>query len=639
MGDMIARGLAKQSLEKGENLTAQLADTTKTIGVILNAGSTQNQFISAANAAIAQNKPLVIENGTYDLGGLNYTANGNLQIIGQDKNNTILKNLGSITVTSDFRLENIFVSDITGSNAIILNLSSFSEIIVRNVKADNSNNTFTSSLRANAFISYTNDVETKGIKNIVLENNEISNFASYAFRLRGYVEKGIIQGNKIKNIGYDTNASVFAIQGGYQSNTENVTLANFQNVDIQHNSFENIYSKLTTTAETGEGHAILCNGRNLRIRYNTIKNIYGGGRTEAHLDSGFDHEAIYTKADDVLFEGNYIENGSGEDGQGSIVAKAGSRIKVLNNEIRNLFGTGVTLEGVSDSEITGNKIILTGSYVTKSKAVSCVIANKNTEKITISNNTLMHNRPKTSGQSGSSVITAGFSSGILTIDNNYLSTISDQVLNISSTLDLAIIRISNNDIVYDAKGINIYGGAENVLYEIEQNTFLHKSTLIPIYFSTDNIAIPKGDMSVKRNKFIVSSVVSQVVQMDTIRSFVIEGNDFVFNAKATRVVFLNPRSNNTTFKSINNNKVTNLGADTFFLLQTAASNIGQLMMNNNSVKLGTGRLFSTTGSTAPTVDYLALMNNFIKSDTTTDKVIATGTTPATNYTSQGNIGI
>jgi len=604
-------------------------------------GSTDDKlaFINALSFSVANGMSLYIPNGTYNLNGLTFKATSDLKIIGESTENTILKNLGVIAGNSNMQIENFTILDMVGKNAIQIIPTNFSKVIIRNIKGYNTNSAFVSRSRADSFIEYTSPTKDVGVEWIEIDSCDATNFASYGIRLRGYVKGGVISNNRINNIGYDTNTGVCGILGGNQGDG-NIVLGPIEKVTIRDNIIENIYSAYGNN-ETSEAHGILCYGSFLTIRNNTIKNLYGSGREEINLDSGYDHEAIYVKASDTTIDGNIIENGSGDFGQGAIAVKGGSRNKVIGNSIKNMYGMGITFENSQGGiEVTGNTVLLESKTIPRSKVVTCLTISgiDGGSELLINGNTFINRRPRTVDSKGACCLNISVSKST-NITNNYLYSTTDEVIRISKNAANSTLKIANNDIVSINSRI-IYLGDVAAMTEITNNRFIQNYTRSVIDFNGNQGTIPKGILKITDNHFMINGSVSEVINLDNISRFTIIGNKFQFNNTSIsgRIILVRPRHANSEFCLVSKNSVVGSpNVTNFMVFATGRLNIGSLLVRDNNITLANGRLLAINDGTTMIADYTGVINNYLKTGIDSDKIMLTAYKPAKNYTESGNV--
>jgi hypothetical protein len=593
-GDHVSKKLADHA-----TLMADLATNVKSFGAKGDGTLATTAFTNALNSVMSTPKTLYIPNGTYDLTGLTFTATQNLRIIGESKDGVILKNIGKITINKNLHIENLTILDTTTNNIFNITPSSFSNITIRNVAADNTNSNFTNNSRADAFLFCSNSTQTIGINWIEISNCVFSHFASYIARLDCYVKGGVIKENRITEIGYDTNPNVRVFFGGYQDVDNNVT-APFANVVIKDNYIENIYSAYGATHDTTECHGMLLYGDNLKVINNTVKNLYGGGRLQANLESGYDHEAIYLKATNSIIDGNRVSNGAGNYSDGAITVKGtADNTKIINNIIDGLYGNGI-YSNSWEIPIYNNTVTLSGSV--SPQALACVFVGGglgNTDYFFIENNKLFNNRPKDGHNSGC-VILSNIQNAI--IANNFMYSTNDQVIYAPTGQFVGSqVKIFGNEIVtLNGNFMFFFESPNGGNAEISKNKFIYKtdgtSSGVHLIGITDN----NGRYKIKDNEFFIQGVVTEIFQLQCLQ-YILKGNEIhvdpsiagsilrftsvVNNAVSTE---MNIVSNNDILSS---NKVTD-----FLVIYFGANNIGSLLMENNKANLTGGRFIKTNDS-------------------------------------------
>ncbi len=342
----------------------------------------QAAFLAAMAAAVSTDKPLFVPEGIYDLNGISYTASGKLKIIGQGKDRSILKHITAITCNSDLHVEDVSFEDASSAYVFVLAPTTFANLYLKNVKATNADHAFADATIANSFIFCYPATAATGVESVQVRDCDISYFSAYAFRLRCTIHSGVFENNNITDIGCDFAATGnFGIRCGEQTR---VAYAN--NLTIQNNHIENIYSAYGASSDASEAHAILLWGSDNNILNNTIKNIYGGGRLAANLNGGYDHEAIYAKSTNTLIQGNHIIEGCGALSAGAITVKTNTGVVICNNFVTGAYGTGIYTES-PDTTIEDNFISLAGGKTGISHNAVSGIIHGNTISITGVNGT------------------------------------------------------------------------------------------------------------------------------------------------------------------------------------------------------------------------------------------------------------
>lgn len=543
---------------------------------VKNDSKDKKAFENAFAAAIRDKKILYIPNGEYDLDGFVFTADMDLKIIGQDKRRTVLKNLGKIKVKQGISIENLTIANIAGSVAIAAEPYNYSRIILKNVRAYNSDTSFTDKSRANGFLYCQNPDIQKGIFNLIIKGCSFDGFASYAVSLRCAVNNGTISDNEFSNIGYDSNSNVCAILCGYQDE-KNITTAPAKDLLISNNIISDIISSKGAMEESSEGHGILIYGSNIRIRGNTVRNLYGGGRKAENFDSGYDHEAIYIKASDSVIEGNTVINGCGGSGDGAITAKGRSNnTKIINNEIIGTFGSGIytSADGVI---ISGNRITLGKGIYGIVSAGDGKLVEKNDIKIKGSNCKIgicvNGTSPGFKSVKNNKVITESGKSIYLTgsgeILNNNITAAGQYGIH---TLKTAKVNIGGNDIrlrgdpVDSSSCIYSSGGSPDSSIDIYSNKLNYSRMNTPDHPSQCILLGGFKNISIRGNS--ISSSADRLVRISTEQpgsSAVVQKNKFVVtgdNADKRPQFVVNDKYGSY---SISNNRFhTELKSDDFF---------------------------------------------------------------------------
>lgn len=587
--------------------------------------SDKNAFQNAITYASTNNCELYIPNGEYDLDSLSMTVANSLKIRGQSKDRVILKKMGQITTKSHLSIKDLTLFNISGEIAFRISPSTgdFVKVLVNNVNAYN-DYAITNKTKAHAFVYYydTDSTKSRGISYVDIQNCQISRYASYALSLRGYTMGGIIHNNTIRDLGFDTNNGVRAITGGFQGSTG--TTGSFENVTISNNFIENLYSKYGEN-ENGECQAIICYGGNIRVLNNTIKNMYGGGREEANLESGYDHEAIYLKAGNSVISGNTIINGAGDYSNSAICCKGHNNLTIDNNRIQGLYGGGIMVISASNLSVLNNEITLYNESQTAGRDNSCVdveLIPGNAKTITIRGNRLITNKR---GPLGKSCCIIAAVSGVLSIEDNYLEAASNKVLQVGylgvqDSGAKTVATITGNKIVSDVGNVTCdiattYGQS---IIRVADNVFTINADKSVIRCIAANRANPAGKYIIENNTFVNSIRVPSYVLVYEPYSLTVRGNKF--EAKITETIDTNDyvvyviqrAAGSGESYSITDNLVTGGRTQNFVSFGMGGFNLGSVLVKDNLVDLYGGRLVSSSSSILNTT-YLGIFNNVVSS--------------------------
>lgn len=597
--------------------------------------SDKEAFRAALQQAMVQKRKVYIPNGTYDLDGLSFTADEDLVIVGQSKEGTILKRMGGLTAKKNIYLENLTILDITGSYVFKLDPVNYSNVTVKNVIADNQDNQFLNEKRANSFGIYDHDKKDKGINNLEIRDCKISHFASYAFRFTCHIKSGSIINNVMKEIGHDTNKKVIALYGGKQ--TGMTITAPAQNVVIRDNVIEKLYSIYGTQNDSSEAHAILFFGSNIKIENNTIRNLYGGGREQKHLESGYDHEAIYIKAPESRIIGNKIENGAGKYSDGCIAVKGNSEnVKVLNNEITSVYGNGIFVEAVGNVDIMDNKATISGNAL-KGKACLYITEDDRAGLVRIKGNHFVNKKPKNDDTTCVKI------EGVRKVEiyDNYMYSSADMILRFSSFAKNGVCNIYRNEFV----GLNsawIVSYTNNGMHRIvmNENRMAYSSNGVDAPKKLISLTGNDGACTLEKNNFKISDGVPSVISIN-MPLYSIVNNKFDIAASSETFYLIDIYNVNQAGKSnfIEKNEVMNKSTVRHFLAfryadGTTSNNIGTVTVKGNKYIGEKAFIISMNGAKLK-ADNLIVKENHISVRQNSPKIIANAEKPI-NYVENNN---
>ncbi len=250
-------------------------------------------FSNAIDASIAGNKSLYIPSGTFLVTGLVKTIDSCFSIIGDSPTTSIISNGTEMSISKSFEVQNIGFDNWRGAGSgypFILNVSSggINGILVDHVKVTN----------CTGFI-YSNWGINDGniISNVHIINNYFGNIYRYGIRLYAALRNIDISHNTFENMLGPTASTAIALGDS--------TYANSSRVTIQSNQISNL-----TGITANEVHAILYYGTYSLIDSNEIYN----------LSDGTDHEPIYFKGNHNKVSNNIINSDSGIGSHGAIYA-------------------------------------------------------------------------------------------------------------------------------------------------------------------------------------------------------------------------------------------------------------------------------------------------------------------------------
>lgn len=327
---------------------------------IVVAGTDKAAFTAAFDQAIKEGKSVYIPDGVYDLKGWEYNAHGDLSVVGQSKENTILKGMSNINTYGDVSVQNLSFLDMSGFVPINMNHSGFVDVTLDNITAVNSNTEFTSKSRDYVFLHFSSDYGQSGIENLTIKDSIFKGWAIGIIKLKCQINNGDIVNNEFSEIGYDAGDDVVAVQCGKQTG-DNVTTAPAKHILFQNNLVKNIYSAYGTSHNATEGHGLLIYGEDITVKDNKFENLYGGGRQHANLNGGWDHEMIYLKASHSVVDNNTVINGAGANSNGAITLKGNNitDVTVTNNKIyfNYTHGPGIYIKNsITDINESGNTV-------------------------------------------------------------------------------------------------------------------------------------------------------------------------------------------------------------------------------------------------------------------------------------------
>lgn len=392
-------------------------------------------IISALNQAQKEGKIAFFPKGVYEFNLLNYSATGELVIMGEE--GTVFHNPGTITLRNNSHVQNvIIIKDDTQKDkehVFLLSPTGYADYEFDNITivGPGGNNTI------RGIYSYTSD--SNGINNLTITNSSFNGMAM-AIAVSSYINGGLIDNNVITDIGDEKHTGgAVGIQIGSNNHIAS-------NVIISNNEVRNILneSSYQGSDESASYYAygILAYGRNITIDGNTVENLLGGAA----------QTAIYTKATESVISNNSVHNGG--DYTGNIVCKIfpllnedHTSIKVINNTI------------TTDRELT---------YV-KSNGIRI-----NNSQVVVEGNTIDYDGMPILLESGETLISADI------IDNNITTKygMAIYVLDIDGELNIRGNNITQNysfaesapsstELAYGA--IRVYGASSSTSINVSEN--------------------------------------------------------------------------------------------------------------------------------------------------------------------------
>jgi len=338
-----------------------------------NSGTESSPFKTVQKGinATSAGSSVFIKSGTYEMSGYSKDLNYQISIIGEDKNTTVLNNIGTIRIvgtsnSNGFTMKNLKFTNY-GDNVISFKIESnkiLDGVLIKNIIFDKTDG---SSMKR--IIKAREDVQGGGI----LKNVEVSNcdflgakgyrvYCVYLYGLKdassGEFSEIKILNNTFKDIHVvihpeDKNeVSVVYVGNGVGKQARDVTISG--------NYFENTIGNPVDQSET---HAIIGFGKDFHIFNNTVnKHNYGS-----------DNEPIYAKVKNATIENNVFINSTTHQGAIGVKGKDySSDILVKNNRIKSnqqgraIYGVGPVNITVEDNYVKNTANNSTGSvYISK----------------------------------------------------------------------------------------------------------------------------------------------------------------------------------------------------------------------------------------------------------------------------------
>ena len=267
-----------------------------------------------------------IKNGIYDLSGYTKDLLTPIAIIGEDKNETILQNMGTLTITAAAETDLFVLRNVkfTSYQESLINLSAGSTETIDGVHISDCifDSVICSSKRRIIQARY--DVDSAAvITNINISNCEFLGALGPGVKFI-YLYQGILSNINITNNRFLNLYSTSETRGAtaiYIGN--NSTLTTTKDVIISGNFIDHIYAHDVGEVET---HGVLAYGENLKIYNNAVRN----------MNPGQDHEALYIKGSNSLIANNVLINCTSN--QGAIAIKGGGKSfydTIRNNRIQS----------------------------------------------------------------------------------------------------------------------------------------------------------------------------------------------------------------------------------------------------------------------------------------------------------------
>ena len=393
-----------------------------------NSGTEANPFRTvqkAINSSVSGDT-IYINSGTYELSGFSKTINKSISLIGEDKNTTVLNNIGKLTFTRGFMVRNL---KFTNYQDTIFNLSAGSGDTISGIYIED---------------CIFGKVSLSGKKPIVLGRYSLSSDATLTDVhisncdflgvtvndevLGIYLYEGIKNNIYITNNNFYDFVSTNDYKGGSaiyigSNGSRDVT----DHIYIKDNYIEHIVggNKSSDGNNYPETHGILVYGEDIEVIRNTVKD----------LNSGQDHEAIYLKASNSRVSDNFIK----DCGSGS----GGSDLSVKGGRENH------------DNIVSGNKII----------------GDRPGRATLINGNVLFKNNyiKKTNGFNGADVYYASNGSGTIVRDN-YIEIKESKAIVVRETSNASItgnVAISYNGTPIDSNGASTSGNITCTGYDCD----------------------------------------------------------------------------------------------------------------------------------------------------------------------------
>ncbi len=312
-----------------------------------NSGTESSPFKTVQKGinATSDGSTVFIKPGTYEMSGFSKDLSHRISIIGEDKNSTILNNIGSLNIkgissSNGFTMKNLKFTNY-GDNVVTFKIGSnkiLDGILINNIifgKTDGSS--------MKRIIKARDGIESGGI----LKNVEVSNcdflgatgYRVYCVYLYGLKSSSSGEFSKIKILNNTFKDMHVVIHPQDKNEVSVVYVGNgsgkqANDVTISGNYFENT---IGNSGDHSETHAIIGFGRSFHIFNNTVnKHNYGS-----------DNEPIYAKVKNTTIENNVFINCTTHQGAIAVKGSYYSRdIEIENNRIqsnqrgRGIYGVG-----------------------------------------------------------------------------------------------------------------------------------------------------------------------------------------------------------------------------------------------------------------------------------------------------------
>lgn len=294
----------------------------------------RSDFNQLQNALRSGYPEIYFPKGVYDCNKSIIMLDNYISIIGDDKSQTIVKNLG-LGVKYGISISNITFDGgaqfgIMDAGGINYNADAIIVIYPKNktsnIRYDNCS--FMNTDFASA-VNSTGNIASDNISNCNFTNiNRVAIYHSINIGQSRY------SNNSFKNIG-GINIKSGPVSAIWIGDVTNCTKVESQQVYIENNIFEDLYTADDTTgSHIINANFIAVKARRATINNNTITGVHGYGE---------DREALYTKVTYLTVTNNYITNGG--FGEGYITCKGQDGLEafatITNNTIVGDYGAGI----------------------------------------------------------------------------------------------------------------------------------------------------------------------------------------------------------------------------------------------------------------------------------------------------------
>jgi hypothetical protein len=276
--------------------------------------------------------------GVFDLQGLSITLEHPTTIEGAGSDRTTLQNPGTITFTSSLTVRDL---RFTGGRGITLKPfvpegGRLDGVLIERCAFEDS--------RTGDRGAIGTSKDPKGaITNLIVRDCTFARVNAGIVLMRGLISHVRIMDNTFADITSEREGASAVIVGS------NATMETTRDVLVCGNAMDTITGPTEVIDGAGhEVHGVLAYGTNINILGNTVRN----------LNTGQDHEAIYTKARYSVIAGNTVEQ-CGSGAGGADIANKGGEFSVGNviqgnTVISDLPGTGIFIAG--GCVVLGNRV-------------------------------------------------------------------------------------------------------------------------------------------------------------------------------------------------------------------------------------------------------------------------------------------